>query len=58
MRGPLHVRRDEEPDVTDINYTAVDLRGFCTKCGNNHLSADCPLTTALLTSRIARRVAR
>lgn len=39
--GPLHVRRDEEPDVEYISVGYDMTRDLCTGCGGRHKRDDC-----------------
>lgn len=39
--GPLHVRPDEEPDVTQVSYAAAGR--VCLQCGQStHRTQQCP----------------
>lgn len=43
MKGPLHVRPDEEPDTTTIEGEGWRLAGGCSFCGcSGHAPTACP----------------
>lgn len=41
--GPLHVRDDEEPDITTLTYQFAEPAGWCGFCGRvGHRQVSCP----------------